>query len=184
MHEIGHVALDHPRRLQLARTSNEDVTLIRHEFEFAADAFAFGLQRSKLLNELRYRLNPDRKPGEGEEEEGSGLDALHKYQASWGAACLLFTYMDFIDRAGQLLKSRLGERLKFRPQLDSHPKPRARMEHLEVANLGDFFYTSPLFRYAKVFFDTLFEYASSLDDQSLFESLEGELKTSEPSGSR
>jgi hypothetical protein len=83
--------------------------------------------------------------------------------------------MDFIDRAGQLLKTRLGERLKFRPQLDSHPKPRARMERLELANLGDFFYTSPIFRYAKNFFDTVFEYASSLDDQSLFESLPGEI---------
>ena len=171
MHEIGHAALDHPRRLKLASTSQGDTTPIRHEFEFAADAFAFGLLRSRLLNELRYQLTADPKPTEGDGKEGSGLDALREYQASWGAACLLFTYMDFIDRAGQLLKTRLGERIRFRPHLDSHPKPKARMERLEQANPGDYFYTSPLFRYATSFFDRVLEYANGLDDNSLFESL-------------
>jgi hypothetical protein len=48
------------------------------------------------------------------------------------------------------------------------------MKRLETANLGDYFYTSQLFRYATSFFDEILEHASSLDDQSLFESLQGE----------
>jgi hypothetical protein len=103
------------------RDSNSDITAIRHEFEFAADAFAFGLQRSKALNEIRFSLHPDRKREEGEREGLAALEALREYQVNLGAASLLFLYMDFIDRAGQLLKGRLGEKIRFRSQMDSHP---------------------------------------------------------------
>jgi hypothetical protein len=84
---------------------------------------------------------------------------------------LLYTYMDFIDRAGQLLKTRLGNRLQFRKQLDSHPKAGARLERLDLMNLGELPYTSVVLRYAKEFFDSVFEHANRLDDQALFESL-------------
>lgn len=173
MHEIGHVALDHPRRLQLLRVANQDVAAIRHEFEFGADAFAFELLRSKAINDIRYATSADREPQQSKEKE-SALDALHEYQSSLGAMYLLFTYMDFIGRAGQLMKDRLGERIRFRPQLDSHPNAKARLERLEKAHAGDYHYTSRLLRYAREFFDQVFDYASGLDDDVLFESLKGE----------
>jgi hypothetical protein len=47
------------------------------------------------------------------------------------------------------------------------------MERLELGEPKHFFCTSPMFRYVRNFFDSVFEYASNLDDQSLFESLEG-----------
>jgi len=44
MHELGHVALDHPRRLKSQQGSG-DVAATRHEFEYAADSFALDLLR-------------------------------------------------------------------------------------------------------------------------------------------
>ncbi|MGC1966348.1 MAG: hypothetical protein WA673_07805, partial [Candidatus Acidiferrales bacterium] len=47
MHELGHVALDHPGRLRAESKTGRDATTLRHEFEFAADLFALGLMRSR-----------------------------------------------------------------------------------------------------------------------------------------
>jgi hypothetical protein len=172
MHEIGHVALDHPKRLHDIGADTKDITPIRHEFEFGADDFAFELLRSRLLNEFRYFLNPKNKQRKGKEKNAPGLNALLEYERSYEAAYILYVYMDFIDRAGRLLISRLGERIKFRSQIDSHPQARARLTRLQVAHLGDIPHTTDLIRYAEEFFDYVLEYASKLQDQALFDGLQ------------
>lgn len=73
-------------------------------------------------------------------------DTLHDYQRGLGAAYLLFTYMDFIQRAGELLRQRLGGRIAIRDRMDTHPRASARLERLELMNLGEHLYTSPLVR--------------------------------------
>jgi hypothetical protein len=84
MHELGHVALDHPRRLQAEGKPGRDVTTIRHEFEFAADALALGLMRSKLVKEVRDKtVRP--KAADAEITPVDEITAsLHDYQRGLG----------------------------------------------------------------------------------------------------
>ena len=171
MHELGHVALNHPHRLRAESTPGRDVTTVRHEFEFAADAFALGLMRSKLVKEV---LAGTKLP-KAADAEITPIDkvtaSLHDYQRGIGAAYLLFAYMDFIQRAGELLRDRLGGQIEIRAQMDTHPRASARLERLELMNLGEYLYTSPLQRYAQDFLQTVLDYAAALDDESLLASV-------------
>ena len=150
MHELGHVTLDHPRRLKAESAPGRDVTTIRHD-EFAADAFALGLMDDARINHVTA--------------------ALHDYQRGLGATYLLFAYMDFIQRAGELVRERLGGKIQMRAQMDTHPRASARLERLELTNLGEHLYTSPLERYARDFLLSVLDYAAGLDDESLLNSV-------------
>jgi len=57
--------------------------------------------------------------------------------------------MDFIQRAGKLLRDRLGGHIDIRPQMDTHP----------------------LQRYARDFLQTVLDYAAALDDGGLLASV-------------
>jgi hypothetical protein len=175
MHELGHVALDHPRRLRAERKTGYDATTLRQEFEFAADGFALGLMRSKLLKNLRAQsANP-----KATETENNSVDqvtaSLREYQEGLCAAYLLFVFMDFIQRAGDLLRDRLSERINIRPRMDTHPEARARLERLELMNLGEHLYTSALQRYAEDFLQAVLNYAAALNDEELLASLKATL---------
>lgn len=173
MHELGHVALDHPKRLRAEKAAGHDINTVRHEFEFAADAFALGLMRSKLVASTRIATEaPDRSP---EERVSRVTDGLHDYQSALGAAYLLFVYMDFIQRTGELLQAKLGEQVRLREQMDTHPRASLRLDRLELTNLGEYLYTSPLERYSRQFFNSVLDYASSLDDEELLQSVSGTL---------
>jgi hypothetical protein len=52
MHELSHVALDHPRRLRAESTPGRDVMTVRHEFEFAADANCRCCRRCHACHDL------------------------------------------------------------------------------------------------------------------------------------
>lgn len=151
MHELGHVALDHPRRLRAESKTGGDATTLRQEFEFAADGFALGLIRSKLIENLRAQsANP--RATEAEKDSVNQVTAsFREYQEGLCAAYLLFVFMDFIQRAGELLRDRLSEHINIRLRMDTHPEARARLERLELMNLGEHLYTSPLQRYARDF---------------------------------
>jgi len=165
-HELGHVAFDHPRRLKEAMAQGQAASL-RHEFEFAADAFAFGAMRSQLVERVRDATAIADNGTEQQEEKATVLAGLHHYQHALGSVYLLFLYMDFIQRAGELLHQRLGSELALRDKLDTHPHAAIRLEQLERANMGELLYTSPLERYARSFFDSIIEYASQLSDEAL-----------------
>ena len=169
MHELGHVALDHPGRMKAASAPGRDVTTIRHELEFAADAFALGLMRSKLVKNVRGASSGPEEAGDARIKHVTA--SLHTYQAGLGAVYLLFTYMDFIQRAGELLQRRLGGQVKMRARMDTHPRASARLERLEQMNLGEHLYTSPLQRYSKDFLQNVLDYAVDLDDESLLKSV-------------
>jgi hypothetical protein len=171
MHELGHVALDHPRRLRMESTSGRDVTTVRHEFEFAADAFALGLMRSKLVKEVRNQTKLDQAADANITPIDEVTTSLHNYQRGLGAAYLLFLYMDFVQRAGELLRDRLGMQINIREQMDTHPRASARLEHLELMNLGEYLYTSPLQRYAQELLQTVLDYAATLDNDGLLASV-------------
>jgi hypothetical protein len=174
MHELGHVVLDHPQRLAALQIRGGDVTPARHEFEFGADTFAYGLVRSALFNRLAYHLKLHLPPLEGDAKSNLALFGLSEYEQDYQATCLLFLFMDFIDRAGLLLKARLGDRIKFRAQLDSHPKARDRLARLHAMHLGDLGYTTELIRYSEQFFDQVLTYADAMGESEL---LEGVLET-------
>ncbi len=48
-----------------------------------------------------------------------------------------------------------------------------RLDRLELTNLGEYLYTSPLERYSRQFFNSVLDYASSLDDEALLQSVSG-----------
>ena len=79
--------------------------------------------------------------------------------------------MDFIQRAGELLRDRLDAQIDIREQMDSHPRASARLERLKLINLGEYLYTSPLQRYAQGFLQNILDYAVALDDEALLASL-------------
>jgi hypothetical protein len=175
MHELGHVALDHPSRLRAESKAGCDATTLRQEFEFAADGFALGLMRSKLLENLRAQsANP-----RGTEVENDSVDqvtaSFREYQEGLCAVYLLFVFMDFIQRAGELLRDRLSERINIRSRMDTHPEARARLERLELMNLGEHLYTSPLQRYARDFLQAVLDYTATLNDEELLASLKAPL---------
>lgn len=175
MHELGHVALDHPRRLRAESKTGCDATTLRREFEFAADGFALGLMRSKLLENLRAQsANP-----RATEAENDSVDqvtaSFREYQKGLCAVYLLFVFVDFIQRAGELLRDRLSERVNIRSRMDTHPEARARLERLELTNLGEHLYTSPLQRYARDFLQAVLDYTATLNDQELLASLKATL---------
>jgi hypothetical protein len=173
MHELGHVALDHPRRLRAEKQAGHDINTVRHEFEFAADGFALGLMRSKLVKNRRIATEaPDRADDARVKYVTDGLD---DYQSALGAAYLLFVYMDFIQRAGEFLQGRIGGQIRLRERIDSHPRAGARLDRLELTNLGEYLYTSPLERYSRQFLETVLGYASGLDDEALLQSVTGTL---------
>ncbi len=172
-HEIGHVIHDHPRRAveftnkaQTSQTSRD----LRHEFEYVADDFAFGIMRSSLLNDLRYNLNP--KNAEKVEADAS-IAAVYEYQSKYESVRLLFAYMSFIERAGAQLKAKLSDSFKFRKSIDSHPSASTRLHRLHTANLGDIPHSTELIRYCEALFDRVLEYAAALGVDDMKSSLSG-----------
>jgi hypothetical protein len=171
-HELGHVALDHPRRLQKAREAGNP-SLIRHEFEFGADAFALGLMRSQLIDRMKHLTNANGKPESTRNPASDILFELHEHQRGVGAAHLLLIYMDFIQRAGEMLGKRLAHthRVPISERMDTHPHASQRLDRLELMNAGDRLYTSPLKRFAGEFFEDILKYATALDEGELAASL-------------
>lgn len=167
MHELGHVALDHPAQLQALRQPGVDMTAVRHEYEFAADTFAVGLLRSRLLRRLRSEHEPSLHPQAASVALAKILESHLDHQREIGAVSLLFLYMDFIQRAGDFLRNRLGERSGLHSKIDSHPRPASRLQRLELMNLGDHAHTSQLRRYAETLFNDVLDYAAALDDTAL-----------------
>lgn len=170
-HELGHLVLDHSRRLH-AVSDGAEAKALRHEFEFAADAFAQGSLRSALYSRLRMDLKWAQEPGGAADSDRKGLEALQDHQREVSGVRLLFTYMDAVDQIGQLLKRRLGDAISFRQQMDSHPSPRERIARLDAFHVGEYAPTSQLLRYAEGFFADVLEYAGNLDDAVLAKPLQ------------
>ena len=166
-HELGHLVLNHARRLRAAASDNEAKAALRHEFEFAADVFAQGSLRSSLYSRLRAELQWAQEPLNAGEADDKALEALRDHQAEVTAVRLLFTYMSVVDRAGQLLRRRLGDAIKFRSQMDSHPAASDRQARLDAFHIGEHIPTSQLLRYAEGFFSDVLAYANSLGDAEL-----------------
>ncbi len=166
-HELGHLALDHAKRLREVKDDTEAKVALRHEFEFAADAFAQGSLRSALYSQLRVNLQWIQEPTSAVEADRKGLEALHEHQREVSGVRLLFIYMDTVDQMGQLLKRRIGDAIRFRAQLDSHPSPRERLTRLDVFHVGEYAPTSELLRYAEGFFADVLDYANKLDEAAL-----------------
>jgi hypothetical protein len=175
MHELGHVALDHPRRLRADSRLGHDVTTERHEFEFAADTFALGLMRSKLVKEVRLKTQTPKTAETTVAPIDEIIASLHDYQRELGAVYLLFVYMDFVQRAGELMRDRLAGQINVRAGMDTHPRASARLERLELMNLGEYLYTSPLQRYAQDFLQNVLDYAASLNEDDFLASVKANL---------
>lgn len=172
-HELGHLTLDHARRLGEVKGDTDAKLALRHEFEFAADAFAQGSLRSALYSQLRLNLQWVQEPTNNDESGRKGLDVLHGHQREVGGVRLLFIYMDAVDRIGQLLKRRLGDAIRFRPHMDSHPTPRQRLARLDAFHIGEHVPTSELLRYAEDFFAEILDHANKLDEAALAGPLRG-----------
>jgi len=166
-HELGHLVLEHARRLRAVTGDTEAKMELQHEFEFSADAFAQGSLRSTLYSRLRADLQWTQESADATESDSKSLEALHDHQREVTGVRLLFTYMDAIDRIGQLLKRRLGDGIRFRSQMDTHPSPSERLARLDTFHVGEHAPTSELLRYAESFFADIMAYADRLDDAEL-----------------
>jgi hypothetical protein len=171
-HELGHLVMDHARRLRAVSDAGEAKAL-RHEFEFAADAFAQGGMRSALYSRLRQSLQWVQEPAVSTDADHKGLDALQDHQRDISGVRLLFAYMEVIDQIGQLLKQRLGNTVPFRDQMDSHPPARERVKRLDVFHVCEHAPTSQVIRYAENFFAEILAYGSSLDNTAFAAPLQG-----------
>ncbi|MCW0022772.1 M48 family metalloprotease [Burkholderia pseudomallei] len=166
-HELGHLIFDHANRLRAITGDTEAATALRHEFEFSADTFAQGSLRSALYSHLRVDLQWVQETASPADTDSKGLAALHEHQREVSAVRLLFTYMDAVDQIGRLLKRRLGDAIRFRRQMDSHPPARERLARLDAFHVGEHTPTSQLLRYAEGFFLDVLGYAETLDDAAL-----------------
>ncbi|MEN3795015.1 hypothetical protein ABDZ38_00665 [Aeromonas caviae] len=166
-HELGHLVLGHANKLKSMNFTSEAKITLQHEFEFAADAFAHGNHRSALYNYLRLNLQWSEESTEHSESKKKCLHGLYEYQAGISSTRLLFIYMDVIDKAGRMLKRRLGDGIRFRTNIDSHPSPSERLARLDTFNIGEYSPTSKLLRYANSFFSDVLEYANNLEDIDL-----------------
>ncbi|WP_314923819.1 hypothetical protein [Aeromonas piscicola] len=166
-HELGHLVLGHAKKLNSLDATSEAKITLQHEFEFAADAFAHGNHRSALYNYLRLNLQWSEESTEDLESKNKSLQGLYEYQAGISSTRLLFIYMDVIDQAGRMLKRRLGDDIRFRTNIDSHPSPSERLARLDTFNIGEYSPTSELLRYANSFFSDVLEYANNLEDIDL-----------------
>lgn len=168
-HEVGHLVLDHGRRLRAVADSAE-AQVLRKEFEYSADAFAHAGHRSALYarvrSELQWKPNQSGYTETAESVNAKVLSALHDYQEEGTAVRLLFAYMDVIERLGELLKRRLGASL-FRAASGTHPNPRERRSRLDAFYASEDPPTSQLIRYADSFFSEVVAYAESLSDEEL-----------------
>lgn len=170
-HELGHLIMDHGRKLQSA-TQISYAKELRHEFEFAADVFAQGSMRSTLYNRLRMSLQWNKDPTSSPDSKRKDLDALHDHQREVSGVRLLFYYMDVIDKIGQLLKRRLGDNIQFLSLMDSHPSAMERLARLDAIHIGEHVPTSQVIRYAEKFFAEVLEYGEQLDVSGLSDSLQ------------
>ena len=127
--------------------------------------------RSRLIKDIRSASDAPSEAGVDDARINHVTATLHDYQRGLGAAYLLFAYMDFIQRAGELLRERLGGQIQMWAQMNTHPRASARLERLELTNLGEHLYTSPLERYARDFLQSVLDYAADLDDESLLHSV-------------
>ncbi len=155
-HEIGHIVYEHPKLI--AEINNpEHAQLIRPHYEYQADIFANEILRSRLVNEMRYRLSPNRKNENDNAEEclDNAKIALSNYANSIEAVRLLFTYMNFIEKANHILKTRLHEKFPNSNNAGTHPLAADRYKNLEKFSLIDVSFESERLVYAKTFFSNL-----------------------------
>lgn len=166
-HELGHLALDHGKKLKACADQNSKAMLQR-EFEFAADAFAQSSLRSALYSELRKELSEHSRSAGA---KSSAVDHLERHQAEVTGARLLLVYMDSIEKIAGLLSHRIGHRLPFRQRVGTHPAASERAARLDTFHVGEYPPTSKLLRYATDFFNELFRRAEAMDDETLMKPL-------------
>ena len=164
-HELGHLALDHGRRMQAVSDANE-ARALRNEFEFAADAFAQQALRSALYNRLRSTFERDELADEVVPTP-SIVDQLHEFQSEASGVRLLFLYMGVIEEIGKFLAQRLGDARAASPRPGTHPSARERLDHLDVFHATEYPVTSKLVRYAEDIFAQAMKYGEALDDAAL-----------------
>ena len=73
------------------------------------------------------------------------------------------------------MRDRLAGQINVRARMDTHPRASARLERLELMNLGEYLYTSPLQRYAQDFLQNVLDYAASLNEDDLLTSVKANL---------
>jgi hypothetical protein len=138
-HELGHIARNHAKELVRRVGQGEKAAEVRHELEYAADRFAveYVITAFKTIREEREAAN------------------------------LLFTYMDFIQRMGSHLLTRLGSGLNFRGAMDSHPQPADRLHRVNQLFGAMDANETELSEYARTFFSDVLAYAGGLSEDAL-----------------
>jgi hypothetical protein len=174
-HEIGHIALEHPfsSATQLAQNGLTQTREIgqfnfEHIFEYEADAFAIEWQRSKVLNDFRYFMNPKRtgKKQKWSSSVQSMNNSLNDYAYFHKGVGTLFLVIHFLEAVYDILSAKV-EGLARPPQIASHPGPMDRWSKLERHSICDLPITSEFYIYSKELLGNVVDYASSLQAETL-----------------
>jgi hypothetical protein len=166
-HELGHVALDHPRKVRAAQSGGQDVTSLRHEFEFDADQFAF------LTLHARMRVAASAEGSSVEDYFASHTLPSGTFQpdTKLDATHLLFQYMDFVDRVGFLIRDRMGPTIRMRESRGTHPPASERRKRLQEELQCGVEHVTPLTRYGEALLGDVYENAKGLGDAELVDGI-------------
>lgn len=169
-HEIGHICCGHIELKNESARQQSDQSLLLHQLEFEADAFAINFVRSRILNELRYQLHPKRSGIDNTGNNGveKSVDALTTYVGALDSVHLLFLFMSFVEQANEILQNRLDGRIIFRPRKSSHPPAAVRWERMNKMCMADVPHSNPLTTYAEGFLESVLDYIKQLDEDVLF----------------
>ncbi|MBV7297025.1 hypothetical protein [Enterovibrio paralichthyis] len=176
-HELGHIIHKHQLKFKDVKGKENEV-LIRHLYEFQADIFASEILRSRMVNGLRYLLNPNRLKEDNEPQKylNEAINEIVGYCSQVESTRLLFIYLDFIERANDLLRVKLSGLVDIPKTSGTHPSAMERYDNLLTSCLIDVSHESESVIYAKSFFESVLEYANGLTTSRLEEIVSNYLK--------
>lgn len=162
-HELGHIIHNHPEKFKDINGHSNEI-LIKHQYEYQADIFASEILRSRMVNDMRYLLNPNRLKQDNNPEKhlSEARKSIFDYCSGVESTRLLFIYLDFIEQANGLLRSKLSELMELPQPSGSHPTAKDRYENLQKSCLIDVPHETEILIYAKSFFANILEYAEGV----------------------
>lgn len=169
-HELGHIIYKHPAKFRDVKGQDNE-QLIKHQYEYQADVFASEILRSRMVNDMRYLLNPNRLKEDDDPNKylNEAKKSLYEYSSGVESTRLLFIYLDFIERSNDFLREKLSGSIEIPQSSGSHPSAMDRYDNLLKSCLIDVSHETERVIYAKSFFQKLLDFAQEIPESKLQE---------------
>jgi hypothetical protein len=157
MHELGHVTLDHPappdgREGDGSGCDGDPARVRVWRRRVRARPHAIAIHPAHAG---RYRRGSRDRSGRG------------RFPDHWRDARL---------SSPARLRNRLDSKIRINRRMDTHPEAAQRLDRLELINLDEYRYTSPLQRYATEFLQSVLDHAAAMNDDGLLVSVNAALE--------